>query len=177
MVATGGGGPSSLPATGINSAIYERSNETPNDELFITGSGAGGIGFQAGAFTFYGTSAYGAVTLYNTSGTGSFGGGMLLRGVKAGASALDAVNKSQLDTKQNMLTIDESVDQGSSNPVSGNAVWNAVDVVETNVNYLLYDIVPDQNSGAIIKKWYGTQAEYDAIPVKDSNTEYNIFEQ
>ena len=38
------------------------------------------------------------------------------------------------------------------------------------------DDIKDQNSGNIIKRWYGTQTEYDAITTKDPLTEYNIYE-
>ena len=38
------------------------------------------------------------------------------------------------------------------------------------------DDIKDQNTGNIIKRWYGTQTEYDAIPTKDPLTEYNIYE-
>lgn len=51
------------------------------------------------------------------------------------------------------------------------------DVKELNINNTTYDIkaksVVDQNSGSL-KYWSGTQAQYDAITTKDSNTIYNV---
>lgn len=51
------------------------------------------------------------------------------------------------------------------------------DVKELNINNTTYDIkaksVVDQNSGSL-KYWSGTQAQYDAIATKDSNTIYNV---
>ena len=51
------------------------------------------------------------------------------------------------------------------------------DVQELNINSTTYDIkaksVVDTNSGAL-KFWSGTQAQYEAIATKDSNTIYNV---
>lgn len=51
------------------------------------------------------------------------------------------------------------------------------DVKELDINNITYDIkaksVVDTNSGAL-KFWSGTQAQYDAIVTKDSNTIYNV---
>ena len=51
------------------------------------------------------------------------------------------------------------------------------DVKELNINNTTYDIkaksVVDQNSGSL-KYWSGTQAQYNAIATKDSNTIYNV---
>jgi hypothetical protein len=51
------------------------------------------------------------------------------------------------------------------------------DVQELNINNTTYDIkaksVVDTNSGAL-KFWSGTQAQYEAIVTKDSNTIYNV---
>lgn len=41
---------------------------------------------------------------------------------------------------------------------------------------VIAETVRDQNTGAPIKRWYGTQAQYDAIATKDAHTEYNIYE-
>lgn len=41
----------------------------------------------------------------------------------------------------------------------------------------LTDAIKDQNSGVVIKRWFGTQTAYDAIAIKDANTAYFIFAQ
>lgn len=37
--------------------------------------------------------------------------------------------------------------------------------------------VTDQNTGSLVKVWFGTVSEFNALEVKDDETEYNILEE
>ena len=49
--------------------------------------------------------------------------------------------------------------------------------IENNSNVLTTVGVKEQNASAVIKKWVGTKAQYDAIVTKDSNTEYTTTDE
>jgi hypothetical protein len=169
--ATGGGGGFPLNGAGVSivNGSYGYMTLYGGDDIALLSLRPNGVTLHHNDYEF--AIAGGVASFYDIQGDGP----MLISGVKAGASALDAVNKSQLDTKQDILTIDLTVDSSSDNPVSGGAVWLAIDVVDTRV-VELENVVRDQNSYEVIRKWYGTQAEYEAISFKDAQTEYNIFE-
>lgn len=52
------------------------------------------------------------------------------------------------------------------------------DAAETGkrISELKEDLADKASKSEIQKVWYGTQAEYDSITIKDQNTDYNIYE-
>ena len=74
------------------------------------------------------------------------------------------------------LEILKLIEQGGSG--SGLTEEQVRNIIEA-YNYITMADVESKGyitSAALPKEWYGTQAEYDAIAVKDENTTYFIYE-
>ena len=70
------------------------------------------------------------------------------------------------------ITVDSALDSGSTNPVENRVIYNKIDEVE-QVTAAGLNAVNDKFDGLKLKKL--TQAEYDALTTKDSNTLYIVI--
>ena len=72
------------------------------------------------------------------------------------------------------VTIDPTLDSGSTNPVANSAITNAIDAISGDVATVSAATASNTTALGGYKLWKGTQQQYDAIVTKDESTIYFI---